>query len=509
MIDSHAHIDGTAFADDISAVLSRAFESGIERIIIPAIEPKAFDGLFQLTESDNRLHCSIGVHPHHAVEVNDEILKRVEELSFNKKVVAIGEIGIDYFYDFAPKEVQKTAFRQQIHIAKRRKLPLIVHNREADDDIISILEDEQDGSLEGVLHCFSSSSGIMEKAVGIGFYVSFTGNITFKKSDLSETVRATPIERILLETDSPYMTPVPMRGKRNEPAYVKLVAEKIAEIKSLSIDEVIKMTTENAKRLFKFLAFSLLFMFSIVFTYAQSGSEETKDEPDSLIHPFDKFIGINPTVGMNTIVQTYTWKPPITKQQDISYEGILFYGGGLTFGIFDYMLAKVDYLYSLNQKKADNTPEADPLNRIGVNVHQFFELRTIWLINPYSRVNFFGSIGAAYIDNVYDKGAVDIQSGKDYSQKNSSWALNAGVGFIVNISLKNYGLINIMAEWNLNFDMKETSVDKIVGYKKDNSTPPKIIEVITEPTGVSSFYSMPRLSIIYYPPFKTMFSKSK
>lgn len=213
MIDTHAHIFSEEFDNDITEVIENAFNSGVEAIILPAIEPKTFEKVINVSNLSENLFFSMGVHPHNAQEFNDEVSNKIIELASNPKMKAIGEIGLDYYYNFAPQDLQKEVFRKQLKLAKELNLPVIIHNRESDDDLLEILNAEQDGSLRGVLHCFSSNVEIMKKAIDLGFLISFTGNITFKKSEgLREIVKLAPIEKIMLETDSPYMTPVPFRG---------------------------------------------------------------------------------------------------------------------------------------------------------------------------------------------------------------------------------------------------------------------------------------------------------
>ena len=299
MIDTHAHIDTSAFDEDRDLVIKRAFETGIESIIIPGIEPKDFENILALTDRFDNIFCAMGIHPHYAQQVTKENLEIIEKNAINPKVVAIGEIGLDYYYDFAPRDIQKEAFSSQLKLAKTLNKPVIVHNRDSDSDLLAILKNEQDGNLKGVLHCFSGDRNMLNEAIDLDFHVSFTGNITFKKSTLTEIVEITPLERILLETDSPYMTPVPLRGKRNEPSYVNYVAQKISEIKSIQINEVIKMTTANAKRLFKLTILLLLIpLFSL---FSQSNSSDTIQPK---VYQFEKAFGLGAVIGTHTIVQT-------------------------------------------------------------------------------------------------------------------------------------------------------------------------------------------------------------
>ena len=400
-----------------------------------------------------------------------EELQLVVKNSDDEKVVAIGEIGLDYHYDFATHDEQKKIFREQIKIAKNKNLPIIVHNREADEDIFHILNEEQDGNLKGVLHCFSSNVDFLEKAINLGFHVSFTGNITFKKVNLDEAVKKAPIERILLETDSPFMAPVPFRGKRNEPLYVKYIAEKIAEIKNITIDEVISMTTSNAKKLFGLITMLLFLFVSSGVLYSQDS--ETPDEEvatEEYENPYNKFIGVGPMFGSNTIVETYTLKTSGGEQNE-SHDGLFIYGGSLYFGLLDYCILEATYLYSINKKISE---EANGL--IAPFTYDIVELSSNWIINPYSRVNFYGIGGYTAILSSLNK------------QKNNSSYLNIGLGFYINLETK-YGLLNFVAEWKLNFLLNNISTRWYPPGKPESP--------IT--ADLTNFFSIPRFGIVFYP----------
>jgi TatD DNase family protein len=478
MIDTHAHIDFNAFDDDRQEIIKRAIDTGVEYIIIPAVEPKDYLRLLELTSSQERLFCGMGVHPHNANDANESVYDLIIENCRNSKVKAIGETGIDYFYDFSPKEVQQEVFRKHLQIAKQVNLPVIVHNREADEDVLDIIKSEQDGNLKGVLHCFSSPTETMKKALELRFNISFTGNITFKKSNLDEVVLNTPLDRIMLETDSPFMTPVPNRGKRNEPANVKYVAQKIAEIKSISIDEVITMTSKTAKNLFNLTVVILLLLFSTSSGFSQSikkdiAKEEVKEE--EFIHPYPKFIGFGPVLAPNTVVETYYLK---VGEYDISYDGLSAYGASVNYGVFDYMVAEVSYLYSKNKKIAEQNVGIAP------SIFNMYEISTHWIANPYSRINFFGTLGLTYFSNSHNN-KIQTQLG---------W--NSGVGMYINIDTK-YGLVAISGEWRLNFETEK--------YYKTNLFIKKFPQDQREFVPTKSYYSLPRVTIIYFPAFKKWF----
>jgi TatD DNase family protein len=278
MIDTHCHIQVAEYDADRDALLLQAAANGVEAIVVPAIDEKSFhDTLAVTTHPALSVYCGIGVHPHHASEVTSATLARVEELVRRDRVVAVGEIGLDYHYDFAPRDVQQHVFREQLRIAKRTQRPAIVHNRESDDDILRIINEEQDGTLRGVFHCFSSTPEMLARALDTGFHVSFTANITFKSSTLSDVVRSAPLDRIMIETDSPWMSPPPFRGKRNCPDRVRLVAEKIAALKGIDVNEVARMTTATARRFFALALLLIVCSASVVLAQ----TKPTQTVPDT------------------------------------------------------------------------------------------------------------------------------------------------------------------------------------------------------------------------------------
>lgn len=259
MIDTHSHIYSEHFDSDFDLMIQRAKNFGIEKIIVPATKPSEFHKIFNLINKNKIfIYGCLGIHPHHAHEINDTDLLNLESLSLNKNIVAIGEIGLDYHYDFCPKEIQKDVFRKQLRIAKKLNLPVVIHNRESDEDVIQILKEEKDDNLQIQLHCFSSKLDVLKEALNLGSYISFTGNITFKNSNLNEIVNFVPDDKIMIETDAPYMTPVPNRGKRNEPSNLVIIAQKLSEIKNRSLQEIILMTTKNARIFFNLTTFLFL-----------------------------------------------------------------------------------------------------------------------------------------------------------------------------------------------------------------------------------------------------------
>jgi len=250
-IDTHAHLFYPNFTEDIDDVIQRAVSAGVDYIIVPATDIETARQTLLLADRYEIIYAAVGVHPHETKEWNADNLKIIEDLAKHPKVVAIGEIGLDYYYDFSPKEKQIEAFRAQIELALKLNLPVVVHNRESDKDIMEIVREYCSSGLRGQFHCFSGSLSDAKDLIRMKYFISFTGNITYKKADsLLEVLSNIRLQHLLLETDSPFMTPVPHRGKRNEPSYVSLVAEKVAGIYKVSVDDVAKVTSVNAFRLF-------------------------------------------------------------------------------------------------------------------------------------------------------------------------------------------------------------------------------------------------------------------
>ena len=247
--DTHAHYDDEAFDLDRDAVLSSLPENGVGLALNPASNMASSRLCVELSEKYPFLYAAVGVHPHDTKEMTDASLDELRSLASNEKVVAIGEIGLDYHYDFSPREVQRARFREQLELARELRLPAIIHEREACEDCLNIVSDFPD--VRGVFHCFSGSRETAEIILKQGWYLSFTGVITFKNARRShEVIENMPLDRLMIETDSPYLAPVPHRGERNTSLNLPHIAEKIAELRGLSLDEVAALTTENGKRFF-------------------------------------------------------------------------------------------------------------------------------------------------------------------------------------------------------------------------------------------------------------------
>lgn len=253
LIDSHAHIQGKEYAGEADAVIERARAAGVEIIVAVggAGDMSSNSEAVRLANSFANVYATVGMHPHDAKDVGADELAVLKDLAADAKVVAIGETGLDYYYSHSPHDVQRRVFSQFIHMARATKLPIVVHERDAAADAVELLRREGGGELRGVIHCFTGDYQAACAYLDLGFYLSFTGIITFKNAHaLREVVGKVPLERMFVETDSPYLTPVPHRGKRNEPAYVRFVAETIAQVKGATPDEVAEATTANVRSLF-------------------------------------------------------------------------------------------------------------------------------------------------------------------------------------------------------------------------------------------------------------------
>jgi len=251
LIDSHCHLDFPELAADRAGVLARAHENGVGAMVTISTRVKRFDEIRAIAEEHDAVWCSVGTHPHHAHEELDVQVDDLVRLSQHPRCVAIGEVGLDYHYEGDPM-AQATGFRRHIAAARETGLPLVIHARDADEDVAAILEDEAGrGGFPFVLHCFSSGIDLARRGLALGGYVSFSGILTFKNAPIiQEVARTAPADRILVETDAPYLAPSPHRGKSNEPSFVRHTAEKLAELRGVSLDEIGRVTTENFFRLF-------------------------------------------------------------------------------------------------------------------------------------------------------------------------------------------------------------------------------------------------------------------
>jgi TatD DNase family protein len=252
LVDSHCHLDFPDFADDLEGIVARAATAGIGRIVTISTRVKRLSGLLEIAERFPNVYCTVGTHPHHADEEDGIPPDELIALSKHPKVVALGEAGLDYFYDNGSPDAQARGFRAHIAAARATGLPLVIHTRDADDDCKRILEEEiARGPFRAVLHCYTGGRELAMRAIELGLSISFTGILTFKKSDALRALAAElPADRIMVETDAPYLAPGKFRGKRNEPAYVVEIAKVLAETRGISLDEISRQTTENFFRLF-------------------------------------------------------------------------------------------------------------------------------------------------------------------------------------------------------------------------------------------------------------------
>lgn len=252
LIDSHCHLDFPDFSTELDAVVARARSAGIERMVTISTRVHGHDAVLAIAERFPDVYCSVGTHPHHAHEELGVTAADLVRRTRNSRVVALGEAGLDYHYDNSPRDAQERGFRTHIAAARETGLPLVIHSREADDDMARILEEETGkGAFPAVLHCFTGGPDLARRAVALGHFISFTGILTFKNSAALRAIAADlPADRILVETDAPYLAPGKFRGKRNEPAYVVEVAKVLAEARGVSLEEISRQTTENFFRLF-------------------------------------------------------------------------------------------------------------------------------------------------------------------------------------------------------------------------------------------------------------------
>ena len=252
LIDSHCHLDYLARDGDLEEIVGRARRAGVSAMVTICTKLSEFDVVRGIAQRFPEVSCSVGVHPHEAAEEGQETPDRLRALADLPEVVGIGETGLDYFYEHSPREAQQRSFRSHIAAARQTGLPLIVHTRDADADTVAILREEAEaGAMSGVIHCFTAGPALAEAALELGFYIGVSGIMTFKKAEeLRETLRRVPLERLLVETDAPYLAPVPQRGKRNEPAFVVHTAAALAELKAVTVDELAEATTYNFYTLF-------------------------------------------------------------------------------------------------------------------------------------------------------------------------------------------------------------------------------------------------------------------
>lgn len=250
-IDTHVHLNADQYEEDLQEVIDRALEAKVERMVVIGFDRKTIERTMQLIEQYDFVYGVIGWHPVDAIDCTQQDLEWIEQLASHPKIVGIGETGLDYYWDKSPKDVQQELFRKQIQLAQKINLPIVIHNRDATGDVVQILREENAASVGGVMHCFSGSVETARECIAMNFMISLGGPVTFKNARLpKEVATEIALEHLMIETDAPYLAPHPHRGKRNEPAFVPLVAEEIARLKGLTIEEIAQVTTANAKNFF-------------------------------------------------------------------------------------------------------------------------------------------------------------------------------------------------------------------------------------------------------------------
>lgn len=255
LIDSHSHLEMPEFRRDLTDVIQRAKASGVEYIFTVGTEKKDWNRAIEIAHSHPSVYAILGVHPHNAREIDEETYPTLRKLCADDKVRAYGEIGLDFYRNLSPREVQLKRFREQIQFARELGLPIVVHDREAHKETLEILKSEKAENCGGIIHCFSGDYEMAKACIEMGFFISIPGSITFKSAErFQEVIKQIPLQSLLIETDAPFLAPVPFRGKRNEPSYVRYTAQKIAEIKKVSFEKLAEVTTENALRVYR-LAF--------------------------------------------------------------------------------------------------------------------------------------------------------------------------------------------------------------------------------------------------------------
>jgi len=248
LIDSHCHLYMGSLSKDIDAVMAHTEEHGVGKIICPGIDIESSWQSLTIAKNHINVFAAAGIHPHDAENAPADFIDQLRDILIQPKIVAVGEIGLDFYRNISDAVTQRNVFKKQLQLAHEMNLPVIIHNRNADDDIIQIIRDAK--PIRGVAHCFSSDLKIAEVLIDLGLYISFAGNLTYKNSNLTEVAKEIPLDRLLIETDAPFLSPVPYRGKENEPSHVKYVAEKVAECRGVSIEEIEEATQKNTETLF-------------------------------------------------------------------------------------------------------------------------------------------------------------------------------------------------------------------------------------------------------------------
>ncbi|SCA55182.1 putative metallodependent hydrolase [Candidatus Terasakiella magnetica] len=252
LVDTHCHLDFPDFEEDFDQVLANAKEAGVDTMVTICTYVTRFEQVLNIAKAHDHIYCTVGIHPHNAASEPEVSVKDLCAMAADDKVIGFGETGLDYFYEHSPRDIQQRQFRTHIQAARELDLPVIIHTREAEEDTLALIEEEMAHEpFTGLIHCFSASKAFADRVVELGLYISISGIVTFKKADeLREAISDVPLDRLLVETDAPYLSPIPKRGKRNEPAYTAFTAAKVAEVKGVSEEEFAKASTDNFYRLF-------------------------------------------------------------------------------------------------------------------------------------------------------------------------------------------------------------------------------------------------------------------
>ena len=250
-IDTHTHLQFESYDEDREEVIQRAIKNGIDAMITIGTDIKSSGNALDLAQKFAVVYASVGIHPNDCMDASDADLEEVEKMAQTEKAIAVGEIGLDYYRQDTSKEKQQEVLRKQIRLARKLGLPVIIHNRDAHEDIYRVLKEEKAEEISGVFHSFSGDIQFLESILALNYHISFTGPVTFKNTNYNKLIECVPLEQLLLETDSPFLAPVPFRGKRNEPSYVRYIAEKISQVKGTTVENLAEITSDNAKNLFQ------------------------------------------------------------------------------------------------------------------------------------------------------------------------------------------------------------------------------------------------------------------
>ncbi len=495
LIDTHTHIDADEFKGDFAETVSRAEGANVKKIVIPAIEPNRFERLQQLTEQYENVYQGIGIHPHSADKFTEQVGNDIRNATKRDKVIAIGEIGLEYFYDFIDKKVQQEVFEWHLKLSAESGLPALIHSRDAEQmciDTFYKIKYDTKGELNGVLHCFSENRKIMEEAIDTGLMVSFTGNITFKKFANLEAVEAVPLDKFMIETDAPYMAPVPFRGKRNEPSYVPNVAQKIAEVKNLPLEKVIHHSTENAMEFFKFTLISFIMLAFGVSTHAQGRYDGYEDDTEEVDNTTDKTFGIGVLIGGNTIIDnlTYIEDDGRVGTSSRSQDGLLAFGGNLDYHFNRYFSTELSYIYSQNSAITEDFPDIDPYTYNKILAMANFNL------NPDNAINFIIGVGGGMVfaEETYSiaapiPGNPDNVEPVTFEFENFLLSASFGIGYDLQIQEQ---IINFNAGFLFMLQQEELTGNFFITNNRGANQ-------LFEDVPFNRYFAVPRLSITYYP----------